>query len=159
MKKTIVSISSLFLLAFISYAQTPDNFDRYFLDKTMRIDYFHIGNAEQEIGTLDQVYEQGMWAGSLKNLIDSFNNGRYYVKIYDLASDKLIFSKGFDSYFGEYKTTENAIKGMKRTYYESALIPYPKKEIRFVLEVRDRKNALSPFFSQVIDPESVDVHR
>jgi hypothetical protein len=159
MKKTIVSILSLFLLAFISYAQTPDNFDRYFLDKTMRIDYFHIGNAEQEIGTIDQVYEQGVWAGSLKNLIDTFNNGRYYVKIYDLSSDKLIFSKGFDSYFGEYKTTENAIKGMKRTYHESVLIPYPKNEIRFVLEVRDRKNVLSPFFSQVIDPESVDVHR
>ncbi|HUU38791.1 MAG TPA: peptidase M64 N-terminal domain-containing protein, partial [Candidatus Desulfaltia sp.] len=39
-------------------------FDRYFIDRTMRIDYFHVGNAREEAVTLDRVYEQGTWAGS-----------------------------------------------------------------------------------------------
>ncbi len=157
MKKIGLSVLSVLVLSLTLSAQWPENFDRYFMDKTMRIDYFHIGDAKEEIVTIDQVYEQGIWAGSLNNLIDSFNNGRYYVKIHDLSSDKLIFSKGFDSYYGEYKTTDRAMKGVKRTYHETALIPYPKNKIRFVLEVRNRENKLLPLFSQVIDPSGVDI--
>jgi hypothetical protein len=139
MKKMGLSILSVLVLSFTLSAQLPEDFDRYFVDKTMRIDYFHIGDAKEEIVTIDQVYEQGVWTGSLNNLIDTFNNGHYYVKIHDLSSDELIFSKGFDSYYGEYKTTDSAMKGVKRTYHETALIPYPKNKIRFVLEVRNRE--------------------
>jgi len=157
MKKICLSVLSVLVFSLTLSAQLPEDFDWYFMDRTMRIDYFHIGDAKEEIVTIDQVYEQGIWAGSLNNLIDTFNNGRYYVKIHDLSSDKLIFSKGFDSYFGEYKTTDRAMKGMKRTYHETALIPYPKNKIRFVLEVRNRENKLLPLFSQVIDPSGVDI--
>ena len=66
-----------------SFSQKAVNFDKYFSDQTMRIDYFHIGNATSELITLDQIYNYGTWAGSLKNLIDNFNNGKYYINIYD----------------------------------------------------------------------------
>jgi hypothetical protein len=140
-------------------AQAPEDFNRYFVDKTMRVDYFHIGDAKEEIVTLDQVYEQGIWAGSRHNLTDSFDSGRYVFKVFDLASGQLIYSKGFDSYFGEYKTTAKASEGLKRTYHETALFPYPKDKIRFVLEVRNQKNELVSFFGQIIDPGSVDIKR
>jgi hypothetical protein len=146
-------------MALPACSQAPGQFDRFFVDKTMRIDYFHVGNAEQEMATLDQVYEQGIWAGSRHNLVDLFDNGRYYAKIFDVSSGELIFSKGFDSYFGEYKTTSKALSGEKRTYHESVLIPYPKNGIKFVLEVRNKKNELDPFFSQEIDPASVDIKK
>jgi hypothetical protein len=118
----------------------------------MRIDYFHIGDAASELVTVDHVYQQGIWAGSLKSLIDEFNNGAYYYKVYDLTSGKLIFSRGFDSYFKEYQTSDEASKGIKRTYHESALIPFPKNKIRFVLEKRDKMNSLNEVFSTEIDP-------
>lgn len=130
-------------------------FNDYFVDQTMRIDYFHIGDAANEFITIDHVFQYGTWAGSLKNLIDNFNNGAYYYKIYDLASGKLIFSRGFDSYFKEYQTVDDAIKGIKRTYHESAIIPYPKNKIRFVLERRDKQNKLNEIFSSEIDPSDL----
>ena len=143
----------------LTWAQTDLQFDDYFVDKTMRIDYFHTGDAQEEIIAIDLVHQQGIWAGSRRTLIDEFNNGRYCVKIYDDASGNLIYSKGFDSYFGEYKTTSRALQGEKRTYHESALIPYPKKTIIFSLEVRDRENRLSPLFRRRLDPSSIDIHR
>ncbi len=127
-------------------------FDRYFFDKTMRIDYYHVGNAREEAVTLDRVYEQGIWAGSRRNLIDPFDIGRYSFKVYDAASGNLIFSRGFDSYFAEYKTTQRALDGIKKTYHETALAPFPKVKVRFVLEVRDERNVLQPVFSTEIDP-------
>ena len=161
MKRLGMSLFLICLMAVTGCSETrsQDVFDHYFVDKTMRIDYFHIGDAQEEMVTLDFVYEQGIWAGSLHNLIDPFDNGRYYVKIYDLESGNLIFSKGFDSYFGEYKTTGNALDGVKRTYHETVLIPYPKNKIKFALEVRNRENRLLPFFSQEIDPASVEIKK
>lgn len=151
---------ALFLVLFLPgliFAQSSVIFDKYFLDKTMRVDYFHIGHAKEELVTLDRVYQQGIWAGSKKNLIDGFDYGRYCIKVYDFASGTLIFSKGFDSYFGEYQTTAAAGRGVKRTYHESALIPCPKNKIKFSLESRDRQNFSRPIFSGEIDPASITV--
>lgn len=148
----------LLLSGFLS-AQEEPVFDDYFIDKTMRVDYIHIGDAKEETISIDRVYEQGIWAGSKKNLIDRLNSGRYCVKIHDASSGELIFSKGFDSYFGEYKTTGKAINGIKRAYHESFLLPYPKRKIRFSFEARDKKNVLHSIFTQEIDPSSVDILR
>src|SRR5512139_2437329 len=129
---------ALFIFCFIPgliMAGQEVPFDKYFVDKTMRIDYYHFGNAKEEEVSLDAVYEQGIWAGSRRNLIDPFNVGRYAFKVYDSASGTLIFSKGFDSYFAEYKTTEPALRGIKRTYHETALAPFPKAKIKFVVEL------------------------
>ncbi len=137
--------------------QDKINFDKFFIDKTMRIDYFHVGNSSEEIITVDKIFQQGIWAGSLNNLLDNFNNGRYYFKVYDKETGKLIYSKGFDSYFGEYKTSEDGIAGIKRTYHETALLPYPKNKIVFAMEKRNKENKLEEFFRQEIDPASLTI--
>lgn len=134
-------------------------FKKHFIDKTLRVDYFHNGDAESEIVTLDQSYAYGIWAGSRRHLIDTFNNGKYYIKVFDAASDDLIFSKGFDSYFGEYQTSAAAAGGVKRTYHESALLPCPKGPVRFAIEKRDRRNNLQEIFSQEIDPDDLGIIR
>jgi len=140
-------------------AQKGPSFDAWFVDKTMRIDYFHTGHAAQETFALDQVYDQGLWAGSRAHLLDPFNLGRYTVKVYDEATGTLIFSRGFDSYFGEYKTSDAGVKGVPRTYHESALLPYPKKPVRFTIETRDRQNVAKQVFSRSIDPAAMTVIR
>ncbi|MGE5497305.1 MAG: M64 family metallopeptidase [Syntrophothermus sp.] len=140
-------------------AQTAPLFNSFFIDKTMRIDYHHTGDANSELISLDRIYQYGIWAGSRKNLLDNFNNGRYYIKIYDNQSGVLIYSKGFDSYFGEYKTSEDGMKGIKKAYHETALIPYPKNKVRFAVELRDKKNQMNEIFSQVIDPAELTIIR
>ncbi len=157
MKKTHFVIALVLLLSGILFAQEKPVFEDYFVDKTMRVDYFHVGDAKEETIAIDRVYEQGIWAGSKQNLIDCLNYGRYCIKIYNSSSGKLIFSKGFDSYFGEYKTTDRALKGVKRSYHESFLFPYPKRKIQFSFEARDRKNVLHSLFTQEVDPSSVDI--
>ncbi|MFQ6036986.1 MAG: M64 family metallopeptidase [Candidatus Aminicenantales bacterium] len=139
-------------------APQTDRFHEVFTEKTLRIDIYHTGKAREETVTLDRMFLQGAWAGNPHQPIDRFNNGRYYVKVYDQATGALVFSRGFDSYFGEYKTTEAALKGVKKTFHESVLIPYPKKKVRFVLEVRDRKNILHPLFTTPIDPSSIAIN-
>jgi len=154
----ILSIIILSLLSItMGHSQSPLLFEEYFNNQTLRIDYHHVGDAKSELFAIDRIYLYGIWAGSTENLIDNFNNGKYYVKIYDLVSGKLIFSKGFDSYFGEYQTSSNAIKGIKKAYHESAIIPFPKEKIKLSIEKRDAGNNLQEIFSSEIDPKDVSI--
>ncbi len=155
--KTLIIAAIISISIFQVKAQTGNSFDKYFSDKTMRIDYFHTGDSESDIITIDGIYVYGIWAGSMSGLIDKFNNGKYYVHIYDADSDKLIFSKGFDSYFFEYQTTSDAANGIKKTFNESVLIPLPKNPIRFVLLKRNKMNALHKIFETKINPADTKV--
>lgn len=138
-------------------AQDSVPFAEFFADSTLRIDFFHAGSKAEESFTLDRLYRQGAWAGSTRHLLDPFNLGRYAVRAYDSASGKLIFSRSYDSYFGEYRTTEPAKKGIRRTYHESVLMPFPHRPVRLELARRDRRNAYNPLASFQVDPADYHV--
>ena len=151
-------MKTVFLFIIISIQIIPlDNpkFDDYFMDETLRIDYYHIGDSEGEIITIDKLFRYGIWAGSLNHLVDNLNNGKYYVKIYDAATKKLIYSKGFDTLFGEYASSDDGVKGIVKSFHESAIIPFPKNKIIFALEKRNEENLLEEFFRAEIDPASI----
>lgn len=135
----------------------PVAFDDVFVDATLRVDTYHTGNAAEETVTLDRVLRQGSWAGSLRHLTDRFGVGRYLATVVDPVTGVALFSKGYDSYFGEYRTTAAAGKGARRTFQESVLIPCPKKTVRFSIAVRQRDGALREIFATDIDPNSTSV--
>lgn len=155
----LIFIIALITLTFLQNNMTSGQalFDKYFTGKTMRIDYFHTGDSKTELITIDKIYQYEVYPRNRRNLIDNFNNGKYYIKIYELPSGQLIFSKGFDSYFGEYQASEYAGKGINRTYHETAVIPYPKNMILFSIEKRDEKNLLAEIFKSEIDPGSISI--
>jgi len=159
MKKLIQLQFISVIISFSLSAQDFEFFDRYFYDQTMRIDYFHIGNAMEEFVTLDQVYRYGIWAGSRTHLFDELNLGRYAVKIYDVESNLLIYSKGFDSFFGEYKTSDKGSEGIQKTFHETILIPYPKNKVILSFEKRDNVQELYEIYRMEIDPEDVMIIR
>jgi len=78
--------------------------------------------------------------------------GRYVLQVYAAAEGTLIYRKGFDSYFGEYKTTEPAARGVARILSESFLIPCPRKKVRLEVALRDRQNRSQAIFTTEIDP-------
>ncbi|HTO93162.1 MAG TPA: peptidase M64 N-terminal domain-containing protein, partial [Bacteroidota bacterium] len=133
-------------------AQQDVAFADYFVDLTLRVDYYHSGTKTQEFISLDHCYRQGVWAGSTRHLVDRFNLGRYAARMYDTASGKMIFSKSYDGYFGEYRTTAPAKEGIMRTYSESVLLPFPRRPVRVEFAHRDNRNVYHPLTSVIIDP-------
>ncbi|MBP7147589.1 MAG: peptidase M64 [Acidobacteria bacterium] len=130
-----------------------------FRDRVLRIDYFHVVGGKEEWITLDRMKEEGPWPGSRTHLLDEFDNGAYYVKLFDAATGRLLYSRGFDSYAGEYRTTGEAEKGIRRTYHETARVPFPLHKARFAVEVRQRDKTLRELFEAEIDPASYTILR
>lgn len=133
--------------------ETKNPFDIYFSDGSLRIDYFHTGDAASESVELDKIYTYAQWAGSRVNLIDKLDYGAYYHKIYDLESGALIYARGFDSYFKEYQTSSKAAAGEVKQFHESAIVPMPKSKIIFALDKRDKSGKLHEVFRKEINLE------
>ncbi len=151
----------LFLFVFLSpiLGQAATPFEKYFENKTLRVDYLHTGTATTEHISLEQVYEQGVWAGSRKNLIDTLNLGKFLVKVFDLATNQLIYSRGFASVYGEWETTREAQDEIFRSFHESVLLPFPKNSVQVVLAKRDKWMHFQDIFSTVVEPASRFVNR
>ena len=74
MKRLFAIVILAAAIAGCARAQKGPAFDAWFVDRTMRVDYFHAGHATEETFALDQVYDQGLWAGSRAHLIDPFDS-------------------------------------------------------------------------------------
>jgi len=141
----------LLLISSINYSQI--NFDEYFENKTLRVDYFHTGDWKTELFSLDEFKQEPYFAGSQKNLIDKFNYGKYFGTVYDSATNKLIYSKGFSTLFGEWQTTAEA-KNITKTFSETFILPFPKKTVRIEFQTRNDKNIFEKKFEFFVNPKN-----
>ena len=106
MIRKILLMATATLLCMTGIAQS--RFDTFFEKKSLRIDFALSGNAEGQRAAIEQLREEPTWGGPQKNLVDEFHYGGYYVRIYDKASGELIYSKGFNTLFEEWLTTDQA---------------------------------------------------
>jgi hypothetical protein len=132
-------------------SQGKIEFEKYFTNACLRIDYMHSGTAKSENVALKKVIKTPFWAGNPNKLIDSNDYGAYRMRVYDVESETLIYTYGFCSLFEEWQTTAQALQ-TEFSFQESLLIPYPLKPIKIELTHRDNKNNNQVIFETVIDP-------
>ncbi|HET8677856.1 MAG TPA: M64 family metallopeptidase [Blastocatellia bacterium] len=145
--KPILLLPVLLLSVFAAsaFAATP----------TMRLDYYHTGNATQELFSLDRIVIEPLpWPGDLRKGVDTTNLGKYIFEVIDPQTSSIIYSRGFASVYGEWETTDEA-KSMNRTFHESLRFPAPERIVKIVLKKRDAKNAFREVWTTIIDPKDI----
>jgi hypothetical protein len=151
MNKILPAILSLLLGAAVAAADTPP--------ATMRVDYFHSGNHETEMFSLDQVVIEPLpWSGNMAQPHDRTKRGKYLFEIVDPESGNVAWSRSFSSIYGEWETTGEA-RRINRTFHES--VRFPAQDVRFelVLKKRGPGNAFVEVWRIELDPADVLVHR
>jgi hypothetical protein len=128
------------------------DFNKYFLDKTMRLDYFHSGTAKEEHFATDRIVSDGIWSGSKKILTDDLKLGLYFFELVDKESKILLYSRGFGSVFGEWQTIPEAVEKWG-TFHESLRFPWPLKPVSLILKKRDTINNFITLWTTDIDPD------
>jgi hypothetical protein len=126
---------------------------------TLRVDYFHTGNANEERFSLDRVVVEPLpWPGNPARPFDDTNLGKYLFEVTDSATGQMLFSRGFSSIYGEWETTAEA-KSMNRTFTESLRFPLVDKPVRIVIKKRDARNLFKDVWSMALDPAGRFVER
>ena len=144
---------------FFRSVQAQVTFAEYFEKKSLRIDFALSGNANEQHAALQQLREEPLWSGPVKNLIDPFEYGGYLVKVFDLQMNELLYSRGFNTLFEEWRTTDQALKETQ-SWTNSINIPFPKKPVLFELLARERSdNLYQPLWKLEIDPKSIFIDK
>lgn len=127
--------------------------------RTIRLDYYHTGNVNQEMFSLDRwVQEPLEWPGNPRHPIDETNLGKYLFEVRDQATNRLLYSRGFSSVYGEWETTDEA-KRVNRTFSESLRFPAPAGVAQIILKKRDAANQLREVWTATFDPKSIFIDR
>jgi hypothetical protein len=129
------------------------DFNKYFREESMRFDFLLGGNSKEEKVYHEQIKKEPYWAGSKKNLKDPFNYGNYRFRIFEVKSDSLLFSKGFSTLFEEWQSTAEA-KEIDKTFYQTAIFPFPKRQIRLEIDSRQWDGNFKTIYKTEIDPEN-----
>jgi hypothetical protein len=117
------------------------------------VDYFHTGDSLNDSYSIDELKKEPYWGGSKTALIDTFNYGKYEIKVYDADENNLIYSRTYSTLFSEWQTTDEA-KTTTKTFNETVTLPYPKNKIRIEFYTRNKKNILIKKFDYNVDPEN-----
>jgi hypothetical protein len=126
---------------------------------TMRLDYLHSGNAQQEHYAVERVVVEPLpWPGSMAQTIDNSNRGNNLVEVTDAKTGKLLYSRGFSTVFAEWRSTEEAAHA-NRGFQESVRFPRPEQPVKVRILKRDDSNRFVPVWSADVDPNAMDVIR
>ena len=126
---------------------------------TMRVDYFHSGNHEIEMFSLDQVVIEPLpWTGNMAQPIDKTHRGKYLFEIVDPESGDVAWSRSFSSIYGEWETTGEA-REINRSFHESVRFPAQDSVFRLIMKKRGPGNAFEEIWRIDLDPDDVLVHR
>jgi len=130
--------------------------------RTLRVDYYHMGNSREEWFSMDRVVLEPLeWPGNLNKAIDESQLGNYMFEVRAKASGLLLYSRGFNSVFGEWKTTEEALHA-NRTFSESLRFPSPDATVEVSLKERGESGSSEVWkevWKTVVDPKDKFVDR
>jgi len=144
LKNLTITVSLVIISALDAWGGTP---------ATMRLDFFHTGNATQELFSVDRVVMEPVpWPGNPNRPIDATNRGKYFFEVRDLSSKRVLYSRGFSSIYGEWVTTDEA-KTANRTFHESLRFPAPEAPVQIVVKKRNPQNTFREIWTTNIDPK------
>ena len=131
MKRALGVVVASLLFGFFSFSTAG-----FAAPRTLRVDYYHTGNSREQWFSLDRVVLEPLeWPGNLNKSVDESQLGNYRFEVRERGSGKLLYSRGFNSVFSEWKTTEEALHG-SRTFSESLRFPSPEGPVEVSLKER-----------------------
>lgn len=155
--KTVISSALGCLLLLASLPLPAQEFDAYFIDKTLRIDYLFTGDARQQSVCVDELSSLPTWAGRKHNLAELPLQGNGQIVMRDAASGAVIYKTSFSSLFQEWLSTDEALhtaRGFENTF----LLPYPKQPVEVEITLLDARQHAVAQLTHRIDPTDVLIH-
>lgn len=126
--------------------------------RTMRLDYVHSGAAAEEQFAFDGVALEGEWPGPDDRRIDPTNLGKYLFEVVDRATNRVLYSRGFASIYGEWETTGEA-RTLRRAFHESVRFPAPSAPVQVTIKKRGPRMEFREAWSVLIDPADPAIDR
>lgn len=136
----------------MAWSASAQDFDTHFQDRTLRIDYHFVGNAQTQMVALDELASSEGWAGRRVNLGEVPVRGNGDIKVIDTESGEVIYRNAFSSLFQEWLVTDEA-EEVTKSFEATFLVPFPKKEVLVEITLLSNEGELQASLRHKINPE------
>ena len=154
MRKLFI-ISALLLSSFSAQAQ---NFDDYFEDKTLRLDYTFAGDATRQQIFVDELVSLPRWYGRKLHLAELPLKGNGQITVRSLADGMVIYRHSFSSLFQEWVSTAEA-KQTQKSFENVFLVPFPKSPVEIKVELFDYHDQVITRLTHKVDPKDILIRK
>lgn len=149
MKKYLLLLVTLFSLS----VQAQD-FEQFFSDSTLRLDYIFAGDVNQQYIYVDQLSKSHRWYGRRHRLAELPLAGNGQITVFDKMTGIVIYRHSFSTLFQEWLATDEA-KHTKKSFENVFLIPYPQQPVRIKVELRDYHDKVTAELVHEVDPRDI----
>jgi len=126
---------------------------------TMRVDYLHSGNSKSDHYALERVLIEPLpWPGNPARPLDDSDRGNNRFEVIDGKSGAVLYSRGFNTVFGEWRSTDEATV-RDRGFEESLRFPKPAGPVHVRVLARGADNKFAEVWRVDVDPDAPDVVR
>lgn len=155
MKKSLVISIICCIFTLTMHAQ---EFQQFFIDKTLRIDCIFSGNILQQYIVLDELSQLPHWAGRRNHLPDLILDGNGQIEMKDVSTGTIIYKTSFSTLFQEWLTTDEA-KSISKGFENSYLLPYPINPAEITISLKDNNGKTTTHLTHIIDPNDILIHK
>ena len=149
----IHAILGLGLMMLVPTARAQD-FDTYFDDRTLRIDYSFAGNARSQSIYVSELLQSPGWAGRRHHLDELPLDGNGDITMRDKQTGTVIYRTSFSTLFQEWQGQEEATR-TDRAFENTFLLPFPKTPAEVTIELRDYHHRTTASLTHTVDPTDI----
>ena len=153
MKTPKYLLTLLFALS-TSFIARAQQFDQWFADSTLRLDYVFAGNATQQHIFLTQAYRSPRWAGRKSRLSETFLRGNGQISLRDHETGQLLFTHSFSTLFQEWQATDEA-RQVDKAFETCYNVPMPHKPVDVTVTLFDFHNTVTATMTHTVDPADI----
>ena len=152
MKKSILTL--LIILTMMPGITSAQDFGKYFVDKTLRIDYIFAGNSQKQMIAVDELNVMPRWYGKRHRLNDLPMEGNGQITVRDHQSGNIIYRNSFSTLFQEWLTYPEA-KTQTKSFENIFLVPMPKDTIDVTIDLRNNRREIMSTLTHQIVPDDI----
>ena len=134
------------------------DFQQFFSDSTLRLDYIFAGDRNSQHIYLDQLHKSPHWYGRRHHLGQLPLDGNGDITMKDAATGTVIYRHSFSTLFQEWLATEEA-RRVSRSFENVFLVPYPRQAADITVTLRDNHARIIATMTHRVDPSDILIHR
>lgn len=156
MKKKIISLAALSIMM-LPGKMVAQNFNDYFKDQTLRIDYTFAGNKDKQMIAVDELNAMPRWYGKKQHLSELPIEGNGQITVRDHHSGRVIYRNSFSTLFQEW-LSEPGSTNNTQSFENVFLVPMPKDTIDVTLDLRNNRREIMASLTHQVVPNDILIH-
>ena len=154
MKKLLI----LAVAAMLTVAAQAQDFEKYFNNQTLRIDYTFSGNVQRQDIYVDKLNKMPGWYGKKKHLADVPVEGNGQIIVKDHSTQLVIYRNSFSTLFQEWLSYDEA-KKEKKSFENVFLVPFPKQTVDITVNLYNNRRQVMTTLTHQVNPDDILIRR